>query len=204
MNSKDDIFVNCDDLDKIPKLNRDNYIFEHNFIVKSLPKEAKILQVGSMDGMRAVRLLKARPDIKFAGLELEESLVDMARRNISSENLNAEFIVGDITDPPGDIPDFDYVICLNNTLGFIPDYKKAIEVMREIGENAIISVYGEKFNDDLAKEYFNSIGLEVESIENDGIRLKDFSVARRFNNGEIRSWGGKVTDSPLGYICELN
>lgn len=70
--------------------------------------------------------MKVRPDLKFTGIEIEESLVELARKNVISAGLDAEFIHGDITNPPL-LSMYDYVICLNNTLGYIPEQEKAID-----------------------------------------------------------------------------
>jgi SAM-dependent methyltransferase len=191
-----DVYVNCDILENLPKLNRDNWLCEIELLSKELPQNARILQVGSMDGTRIIKLLEIRPDLNITGIEIEESLVEVAKQNVT----NAEFIHGDITNPPS-LSKFDYVICLNNTLGYIPEIEKAIEKMKELGNKLIISVYGEKFTNDLAKEYFKIINLEIDHIENDWFVMKDFSKVKRFSREEINSWNAKVIETPIGYFC---
>ena len=125
-----EVYVNCDILDKIPRENKDNWLFELNFLRKELSKNAKVLQIGSMDGTRILELLKARPDLKLTGLEIDKEIHDIAEKKLRGK---ARSVNGDILDPP-DIGVFDYVICLNNTLGYIGNWKTAIENMERMGK----------------------------------------------------------------------
>ena len=156
-----------------------------------------------MDGTRIIQLLKARPDLRLTGMEIEESLIKIAKQKVASAGLSAGFVQGDITKPQA-LPCFDYVICLNNTLGYIPSQEKAIQGMRGLGKTVIISVYGEKFHDDLAQAYFKSVGLEIDHVENNSFVMKSFTAVKRYTKEEAISWGGKVIETPIGYFCILN
>lgn len=196
-----DVFVKCDDLDNIPDLMRQNYIFETDFLAENLTQNSRVLQVGCVDGERIRRLLAIRPDLKITGLEIEKSLVELAREK-SKQFHQASFIHADITQPPN-LPKYDYVICMNNTLGYIDDDFKAISEMQKLGKKVIISVYSEKFTDDLAIDYFNQLGLEVEKIKNNLVTTRDFGSIKRYSKNTIAGWNGQITDSPVGYICIL-
>jgi predicted O-methyltransferase YrrM len=111
MSSQIDIYINADELENLPILNRDNYLFETKILQQELSQNAQVLQIGSMDGMRILRLLKVRPDLHLTSLELEEELVKVAKQNMSAAGISAKFVTADITDPPA-LPKFDYVICL--------------------------------------------------------------------------------------------
>lgn len=197
-----DVYIKCDVLEDLPKPNRDNWLFEISLLSKKLPRNANVLQVGSMDGTRIIKLLEARPDLKLTGIEIEAPLVEFAKKNAAESGLNANFIHGDITNPPT-LSQFDFVICLNNTLGYIPEEQKAINKMKPLGKNIIISVYGEKFNDKLARSYFKAINLEIDHIENDNFIMKDFTVVKRYSKKEVKSWRGKIIETPIGYFCIL-
>ena len=67
MPSPKDIYVNCDVLEDIPKPNRDNWLKEIDLLRLDLAQNTSVLQVGSMDGTRAMRLLETRPDLKITG-----------------------------------------------------------------------------------------------------------------------------------------
>ena len=195
-------YVHCDELDTIPSQCRDNYLREHELLVNLLPQKATVLQVGSMDGMRAVRLLTARPDLDFTGLDIEDELVEKARDNVAAAKLAAKFFVGDIVHPPS-FKRFDYVLCLNNTLGYISNQRQAIASMKDLGKKVVISVYGERFTDILAQAYFSSIGSDIDRIEGNTFMMKGDWLVRRFSHAEVVAWGGKVTETPIGYWCEL-
>jgi SAM-dependent methyltransferase len=197
-----DVYANCDVLDSIPKPNAENWLKEIELLAAELPRNASVLQVGSGNGARALRLLEARPDLKLTGLEIDADLVDVAEQKVKEKNVGINFVQGNIVSPPS-LSHFDYVICLNNTLGYIPKQRKAVENMKKLGNIVIISVYGEKFDDDLARKYFRSINLEIDHMEGNQFIMKNFSSVKRYSKGEIASWGGKVTETPIGYFCVL-
>ena len=76
--------------------------------------------------------------------------------------------------------------------------------MKKLGKVVGISVYGERFSDDLARAYFESIKLEIDHIENDHFVMRDFSTVKRYSKKEVESWNGKITETPIGYFCVLN
>lgn len=205
MASAKEIFVKCDELERLPSANRQNYLFELEWLARELPHACRVLQVGSMDGMRVIRLLEVRPDLELTGLEIEPDLVALAKDNLANVKKDAEFVQGDITTPPPALECFTYTICLNNTLGYIPDTDVAIEQMKRHGEVVVVSVYGEQFNEKLAREYFDAIGLEVREIKNNMIVLQDFSTVRRFPRSVVEAWGGHhIVDTPIGYLTVLS
>lgn len=194
-----DVYVRCDELERLPARCRENWLYEIELLRQELPKGARIVQVGSMDGTRAIRLLEARPDLSVTGLEIDEALVALAQEKAAAAGIRAQFVHGDITSPPA--LRFDYCVCLNNTLGYISDQEKAVAGMKTLGERVIISVYGEKFND-LARAYFTAVGLELARIEPGRFVMKDFTSVRRYRRGDVASWG-TVIETPIGYYCVL-
>ncbi|MBP9718219.1 class I SAM-dependent methyltransferase [Candidatus Gracilibacteria bacterium] len=185
-----DIYSACDDLERIPAINKENWLYELDFLSRSLPHHAHVLQVGCGNGTRIIRLHERRPDLILAGLEIDHELYDLARKNIAEAGVRANIVLGDITHPPG-LSKFDYVLCLNNTLGYIPDEAGAFKHMKKLGRHSIISVYGEDFNEERAQEYFSSIGLS------------DYSKIKKYTQEQVESWGGKLTITPLGYLATL-
>lgn len=201
-----DEYRHADELDHIPAECAQNYRFEHQLLVELLRQDARVLQVGSMDGARAVRLLKARSDLQFTGLDIEEDLITIARQNTDQAGVAARFILGDIVDPSPELDrrHFDYVLCLNNTLGYIPEQEAALRSMRSLGGQVLISVFGEKFTDQLARDYFASLDNAIKRIEGDTFILKDDWLVRRYAHAEVEGWGGEVRETPLGYLCALS
>jgi SAM-dependent methyltransferase len=203
MPSARDIFVKCDELERLPSENRQNYLFELEWLARQLPHGCRVLQVGSMDGMRVVRLLEVRPDLVLTGLEIESDLVTLARQTVLEHDMDAEFVHGDATAPPVELGSYDYVICLNNTLGYIPEAELAVKQMKKLAGIVVLSVYGEKFDDELAQRYFAAIGLAVREIVDDMIMLRDFSSVQRFPHSAVVGWGGDVIETPIGYLTIL-
>jgi SAM-dependent methyltransferase len=202
MPTPNDVYTKCDELENLPAQNRQNWLYEIELLRKEIPLNASVLQVGCMDGTRILKLLQERPDLHITGLEIESVFIPIAQAKIADAKFEATFLLGDITAPPP-LPVFDYVICLNNTLGYIPDEEKAMSEMRKLGKKVIISVYGEKFTNELAHEYFKAINLSVEKIEGDCFYMKDFSSVKRYTKSEIKNWGGKIIETPIGYFCIL-
>jgi len=76
--------------------------------------------------------------------------------------------------------------------------------MKKLGKHVILSVYGEKFTDNLAKEYFpKALHLEVNKIDVNTFMLKDYSNVSRYTKREIESWNGELIETPLGYFAIL-
>lgn len=92
MPKAEDVYVNSDDLDNIPALMKSNYLYESKLLVKLLPEKSHVLQVGSMDGIRAIRLLGERPDLQLSGLEIEEHLVRLAKATVRNAGVKAKVV----------------------------------------------------------------------------------------------------------------
>lgn len=198
-----DSYVRFDELDGLPMPNRDNYVFELDYFAFRLPKRDRVLQVGSMDGVRILRLLGRRPDLAITGLEIDPDLVNLSNRHVRDSGREAAFITADITAPPANLGYFDSALCLNNTLGFIPDYPAALQNMRNHAGKTYVSVFGEKFDDRLAIEYFGSVGLEVDATDTDTFMVRHVGPVRRFRHDEAASWGTILTATPLGYLIAV-
>ncbi len=198
-----DIYVKCDELDNIPKPNKDNWLKEIELIAEEIKPNAKVLQIGCMNGVRIMALLEKRPDLEITGLDIEKNILEIAKKNLKKFNIKANLIHGDITKPL-EVEPFDYVICLNNTLGYIKEEENAIKNMKKLGKVVILSVYGKKFTDELARAYFKSINLELTSIKNNIFYTKEFINIKRYTKDEVESWGGKIIKTPIGHFTIIN
>lgn len=203
MPSPKDVYVKCDELDDIPKPNKDNWLKEIELMAQEIEPNATVLQVGCMNGVRIMALLKKRPDLNITGFDLEKDILEMAKKNFEKFGIKANLIHGDITKPPK-MGQFNCVTCLNNTLGYIPEEEKAIENMKSLGKIVMLSVYGEKFTDELARAYFESINLELTGIDNNIFHTKEFVNIKRYTRDEVESWGGKIIETPVGYFTVIN
>ena len=202
MTSAKNIYVHCDELEKIPALNKKNWLYEIELLKKELKLNATVLQVGCMDGTRIIALLKERPDLKITGLDIDKQLLDLAAQKFKQEGIKAALLLGDITASLS-LLKFDYVICLSNTSGYIEKEEKAIENMKKLGKTVIISVYGEKFTDEIAWEYFSGLGLKINDIKRNPFYFLDFGTVKRYTLGEIRKWTQNVKETNLGYFCVI-
>ncbi|HLC76533.1 MAG TPA: class I SAM-dependent methyltransferase [Candidatus Peribacterales bacterium] len=201
----DEIYIHCDKLDLLPALNRENWLWESEWLCANFKPNSTVLQVGSCEGSRIVDLMKGRTDLRITGIEIDPILHHMALTHFINTGTNAQSVLGDMTNP-GDTKNlghFDYCICLNNTLGYIENQDAVIRNMKSIATSSIISVYGEKFTDDIAREYFAAIKLNVTRIEGDIIHIKDFGIVRRYRESDVAKWNGEMTKTPLGYLCVI-
>lgn len=194
-----DVYIHCDELDHLPEICRINWLKELRLLVDLLPRDAAVLQVGCMDGTRMIALLSARPDLQITGSDIDPAFVTLAKKRLAEQNLQASVIEDDITQTRLQ-PSFDYVLYLNNTLGYIPDQERALFAMRRLGRHTVLSVYGERFTDSIASEYFTPLGLTIESIDPDQIHLADFGSVRRYRRSTVDQWNGAVTELPIGYL----
>ena len=199
------VYTQYDKLDQLPVKNRDNWLQESALICSLLKANASLLQVGCANASRLIDLKTKRPDVRFLGIDIEEDLLKDAQENIAKAGLQVETRMCDITanEKCVALGHFDYVLCLNNTLGYIPDEAAALQNMRSLGSLVFISVYGEQFIDDLARQYFKTLGLTVRTIEGNRFTFDDFSSVKRYTREEVEQWGGKITETPLGYLCIL-
>ncbi len=202
----DEIYVHCDQLEKIPALNRENWLWESTWLCEHLKPNARVLQIGSCEGSRLIDLSRKRPDLAFTRLEIDPVLHEMALDRFGKTQVHAKSVLGDITkrETIDVLGHFDYAICLNNTLGYIPDEETTLANMKHAADTVIISVYGEKFTDDAACAYFATLTLDVEDIIDDVIHVKNFGTVKRYRRGYVERWNGKIAETPLGYLCVIN
>jgi SAM-dependent methyltransferase len=190
-----------DDLTDYTPLHRENYLLESAHLAESLPLGASVLQVGSMDGARAIGLLQARPDLRITGLDIEQGLTEVAVSNAAAAGVTATFVTGDILSPPT-LPRFDFVICLNNTLSYIFEPHLAILKMHELSKCVIVSVFTDAYDLSEATSYCETLGLSIESTEAQAFVMSDGWRVHRFTNVDVESWGGEKTATPLGWLVQ--
>ncbi|MDO8648259.1 MAG: class I SAM-dependent methyltransferase [Candidatus Peregrinibacteria bacterium] len=201
-----DVYIHCDVLESLPVENRENWLHELSFLERNLRQQSSALQVGCMDGTRILRLLERRPDLHLTGLDIDASLLEIAKENFKKVGKKVQTVHADITDAtlPTRLNTFDAVLCLNNTLGYIADVNAAIANMKELGKTVYLSVYGEAFTDAIARAYFTQLGLAMEKIDGDHFLLRDFGDVRRFMKEDVEKWDGTIEETPLGYMVTIH
>lgn len=144
-----DSYLNCENFNTLPSIFREVYDLETDLICKLIKRKSNVLQVGPMDGHRMILIQDKRPDLQITSLEIDENFVKIANDKLTGRGIKWRVIQGDIT-KPSELEKFDWVICLNNTLGWVDNDKLAIENMKQLAPNVIISVFTDKFSDELA------------------------------------------------------
>jgi ubiquinone/menaquinone biosynthesis C-methylase UbiE len=75
-------------------------------------RRGRVLDVGTGAGRIAIRLARLNPDLDITGIDLSNSMLDLARRNAANaEVANVRFASGDAKRIPYDDHSFDLVIC---------------------------------------------------------------------------------------------
>ncbi len=199
------IFQNVDIMENLNPLNRKNWEFESNFLVNTIKPGSNVLQIGCTLGDRLIVLWNSIKPVRLWGIDIDSDLINRCRNRLNKLMIKAELSVADAQKLPDFDTKFNYVICLNNTLGYIPDDKKAISEMKKSAKGkVIISIYTDtKFTDKIAKEYFKAVGSKVRGIENNVIRTNEISM-KRYSIKDIRDLFGKdvqIIETPLGVIC---
>jgi len=87
--------------------------FTHDFLA-GLPPDARVLEVGVGSGYHLAKLLGARPDVRYTGIDVSSYAIDFARRFAlgDKEIAGITFSLANATEGIGEPPaSFDAVIC---------------------------------------------------------------------------------------------
>jgi len=193
-----DIFERGDLIDSLPPLARANWLAECELVLKEVNPNKTILQAGCTSGGRILAFKAKIPELNISGLDYDPELIRRAKAKLP----DTRFILADI-DNPNLSEKFDVVLCLDNMLGYLKDESKAIAEMKALAkEKLMVSVYGGKFTNALARSYFKSLGTRIEHIEGNTIFTKEFRM-KRYAKDQIRALlgGCKITETPIGYFC---
>jgi ubiquinone/menaquinone biosynthesis C-methylase UbiE len=202
------IFQNVDILEKLNPLNRENWKFETKFLIKTIKPNSKVLQIGCTLGDRLIVLWDNIKPIELWGIDIDPELIKQCKKRLEKLGIKANLFVADAQNFPDFSIKFDYVICLNNTLGYIPNDKKAVKEMKRVTKGKlIVSIYTDtKFTNQVAKDYFNSVGGKIEKIKDNVIYTNEVTM-KRYSKENIRDlFGNKVEliETHLGFICIQN
>jgi ubiquinone/menaquinone biosynthesis C-methylase UbiE len=100
-------------------------------------RKGRVLDVGTGSGRIAIRLARLNPDLELEGIDLSNSMLDLARRNAARDGIsNVTFSPGDAKAIPFPDDTFDLVIC-HQLLHQLPD---PIIALREI--NRVVKPQG--------------------------------------------------------------
>ncbi len=77
--------------------------------LERLPKGAKVLDLGSGDGSKAISLAERGLDV--SGIDIADQLVEKAKENAEAAGYDITFVAGDAEDPPFEDESFDLIYC---------------------------------------------------------------------------------------------
>ena len=154
------------------------------------PTEGKVLDVGCGTGEITKRLKELFPKATFTGIDLVESHLELARRNV-----DATFQIGDALDMPFDDASFDLVVC-RHLVQAVPDAPRVFAEMKRVLKpggrmHVIAEDYGmlwahpTALNSDgfwhvLPKQYEKAIGCDLH------VGRKTFTILQDLKMDDIR------------------
>jgi len=204
--AEDFTYASCDELDNLPALHKDNWLKEVELLSKIVKPGSSVLQIGCAEGDRILFLSKSIKNVEWVGVDIVAAYAERFEKKLSGSGVNTKFVLGDICKPLGLERKFDYVLCLNNTLGYIHDNPAAINGMRKYlkkGGKIVISVYSaSKFSNELAVKYFESIGTKLVKRFGNLFRTEDFSL-KVYTEPDLLDIMNieKIIPTPLGFVC---
>ena len=85
----------------------------HERLIQSLPRGARLLDVGSGGGQHAVQIVQQRPDLRVVGVDISSTMVKRARALAERANVGdrATFVLGNALNLSFDSDSFDAVYC---------------------------------------------------------------------------------------------
>jgi ubiquinone/menaquinone biosynthesis C-methylase UbiE len=95
-------------------------------VIKHL-KSGKILEIGPGPGYLSIEIAK-RGNFRITGLDISETMIEIAKRNAQEAGVTVEFRVGDAADMPFHDNTFDFVI----SSGSLHHWEKPVKVFNEI------------------------------------------------------------------------
>lgn len=99
-------------------------------LIKMLPQDARLLDVGCGYGRIALPIAQAGYDVE--GLDLSENLIEAARRAADAEGLRVGFTVGSMTSLPYPSESFDAAICLWSAFNELLEEDEQTRAIREM------------------------------------------------------------------------
>lgn len=99
-------------------------------LLRELKKGSSVLEVGCANG-KYVSFL-SRHGFKAVGIDISEKMIEIAKKELKKNKLNAKFFVMDATRLYFSDKSFDYLISTGNVLGSIPGSEQRIKALKEM------------------------------------------------------------------------
>lgn len=132
-------------------------------IIASRVQEGKALEIGPGPGRISIELAKLAPNLQITGLDVSETMVEIAERNAAEHGLGerVEFRLGDASEMPFEDATFDFVL----SSGSLHHWEQPTKVFREIlrmlkpGSQSVIS----DVRKDAPKDQVQELADEIDS-----------------------------------------
>lgn len=119
--------------DSAPAVQMPVYEFNASMMSRLLPRDGRVLDLGSGSGQLAAHLAAGRPDATTTCVDLSEEMLATGRRMADERGLNRlAFVVGDITSLSDELVGAPDLVCCNWTLHQLPDRETAVVALREV------------------------------------------------------------------------
>jgi len=168
-------------------------------VIKHL-KSGKILEIGPGPGYLSIEIAKLG-DFQITGLDISETMIEIARRNTEEAGTDVVFKLGDASNMPFKNSTFDFII----SSGSLHHWKEPVKVFNEV--HRVLKTDGEALIGDLrknaAKEEMDKIARKIDSfIMRWGLR---HSIKEAYTKDEIIELlsetefkKGEVKENPIG------
>jgi ubiquinone/menaquinone biosynthesis C-methylase UbiE len=168
-------------------------------VIKHL-KSGKILEIGPGPGYLSIEIAKLG-NFQITGLDISETMIEIARRNAQETGADVVFKLGDASDMPFKENTFDFII----SSGSLHHWKEPVKVFNEV--HRVLKTNGEALIGDLrkgaSKEEVDRIAKKIDSfIMRWGLRhsLKETyskdEIIELLSETEFKK--GEVKENPIG------
>lgn len=184
---------------------------ERKYIIKSIKKNSKVLEVGCGDGRSIKDVLEVTKDV--TGIDNDETAIEHSKENLKNYS-SVKLILGDGKNLPFQDEIFDYVTCIGTFANLGDDkYQILSEMKRILKKNGkiIISVYSDKAIEERLKLY-RKLKFKMKEIRNNGTIIFDDptkeGISEQFSKEQLKGIAKKsdlkvedITEVNIAYLC---
>jgi SAM-dependent methyltransferase len=164
------------------------------FLKKTLKKTSLTLDLACGTARHLNDLSRSGFDV--VGLDISQSLLKIAKE----QNPNAQLVRGDMRSLPFKARCFGAVVCMDASLGYLPNVQGDLEVFGEVkrilvgGGRFVVDVFNKELilskyqNSDTKEEwleYPSFLLLQKRTVTKDGAKMRDFWVTKNYSDGKL-------------------